>query len=55
MILKGGRVVSMLRTFDEIIEAAIKNSLAYIPVYLEEKRHRKYAYKKNLKSRRGKK
>lgn len=49
----------MNRSFDEIMEVAFNNSLAYIPTYIkqreEEKKLKKYSYKKNLKSRKGKK
>lgn len=49
----------MHRSFNEIMEVAFNNSLAYIPIFIqkreEEKKLKKYAYKKNLKSRKGKK
>lgn len=49
----------MRRSFNEIMEVAFNNSLAYIPIFIqkreEERKLNKYPYKKNLKSRRGKK
>lgn len=44
-----------IRSFDEIMDTAFKNALERIPGYIKERKHKKYAYKKNLKSRRGKK
>lgn len=49
----------MLRSYDEIMQVAVINSLAYIPTYIQqrdqEKKLNKYPHKRNLKSRRNKK
>jgi hypothetical protein len=48
----------MLRSFNEIMEIALVNSLAYIPTYIQEreqeKKLNKYPHKRNLRSRKKK-
>ena len=55
MISEEGDIESMIRSVNEIIDKSFKNTLERIPIFIKEKKHKKYAYKRNLKSRKCKK